>query len=354
MQKNHFIISALVVLVASLLLSALFGDAISARLSQLPFIKRFQVLNPTAPIVINNREMVRVSDANDAVETTNSVRNKLSSLVYLDADDRPVLVGNLLNWTADGYFVGINSAFQTPNKQYKVVTGDGKILDIENRITDLATGLVLIDTNAQSLPTIDSIDDSSLRPSQKLLLLANSLGAGKVTVKQSHISKLSHDVAGQVFESDKIVRGVNLESVDGLILGQAVVTLDGKLAGIWDGNSILSSDVIRTFTNSFFSDGRAIRRSAFGFKYRHITRTEAELSQVAPGAQIVSVTSGQASQLAGLLPRDTISSVNGQPVTDDVLLEALIETIKPGEPTEFEIVRGENKQKLTVIPAVLK
>lgn len=354
MSKSHITLIVIFGLLATLLINVLFGDVLAARLSQLPLIKRFNLLNPKAPIVINNRETVRVSDANDAVETINAVRGKISALAYLDADERPVLVGNVLNWTADGYFIGVNGSFAVPNKRYVVITADGTVLDVVNRIYDNASGLVLIDTNASALPTIDSIDDATLRPGQKVLLVASSLGAGKVNVEESYIHKLTHDVAGIVMDSDTVNRGISIGRTNDLILGQAVVDLDGKLVGIWDGDSILSGDAVRALANSFFSDGRAIRRASFGFKYRHLTKVETELAKVPAGADVVSVAYGKAGQLAGLLPSDTIVALNGKKLADDILLESMLETVKPGEVIELSVNRGGQELTLTLTPQILK
>src|SRR4051812_37140012 len=125
MKRTQVTLIIIITVVITLLADILFGNYIGARLATLPIVKKFHFLQPNAPIVINNRETVRVSDANDAVETTNSLKAKLSTLVYVDGD-RLVQTGTALNWTTDGYFITAVKAFSAQNKTYAVVLNSGE------------------------------------------------------------------------------------------------------------------------------------------------------------------------------------------------------------------------------------
>lgn len=353
MKKQYTIGLVIVIVLVSLLVNITIGDYLAARLSVLPVVKKFNLLNPRAPIVINNRETVMVSDANDAVETVADVKSKLATLIYYK-DGTPVVAGNLLSWTADGYFIGAGSSYTATGKTYGVVTANGDVLPVKNVSVDPASGLLIIATDGKSLATVDTEEDSSLRTGQKLLFIANSLTTGKSVFLESYVRALSHDVAGVVFDSNKIVRGVFAQQVGPLLPGYAITNLEGKIVGIWDGDSVISSDAIRSLANNFFNDGMIVQRPNFGFKYRQLSKIEAKINQTTAGALVTSVSSGQPAQLAGLRNGDIIIAVSGKRVDDNTLLESLLDGIKPGERTILEVTRQGANQTIVITTGYIK
>ncbi len=141
MRKIHIVIIVAIASILAVLMQTLFGNFLSAKLATLPIFRNLDLFNPRAPIVVNNKETVRVSDANDAVETADSVKSKLSIVVYYDgkgADTKLVRSGGAVNWTADGYFVTTASALALPNKTYAVILSNGEIYPIKNVFSDKA------------------------------------------------------------------------------------------------------------------------------------------------------------------------------------------------------------------------
>ncbi len=56
-------------------LDLLIGNYLSAKLSTAPWTQRFSLFNPQAPIVVTNRETIRVNNQNDTVETAENMKS---------------------------------------------------------------------------------------------------------------------------------------------------------------------------------------------------------------------------------------------------------------------------------------
>ncbi len=353
MRIRHVTLIIFIAIVVTLAINVVFGNYLAARLSTLPIIRKFNLLNPRAPIVINNRETVRVSDANDAVEAANAVKSKLSSLVYYDGS-RLVHAGVLLNWTADGYFVTSNKAFSTAGKTYAVLTNNGDVFPVTAVYPDTASNAVVVATDARGLSTVDTLDNKELRPGQKILFVANSFDPSKISFLESYVRMLASDVSNVELDSDRITRGVTVQSVQPLLPGEPAVSLDSKISGIWDGDRILGTDAIRNFTNNFFTNNKIITRAGFGFKYVMVTKAEAKALQLSSGAKVTAVVAAGPAGTAGLKEGDIIIAVKEQRLDDGLMLEEIFEGIKPGEATVFSILRAANPQTLVITPVRLK
>jgi S1-C subfamily serine protease len=350
----------LIVLIAALIALAVqvfFGNFISARLATLPFVKNLNLYNPRAPIVVTNKETVRVSDANDAVETTNSVKSKIALVVYYDGkgvDARVVPSGGAISWTADGYFVTTSAALAVANKTYAVILSNGDIFPITSVYHDTASALVILGTDAKGQPTVEPIDGKDLRPAEKMLLVVNAPAPNQTTFLESYVRSAVNSVPGQIFSSDKAQRSVSLQSVGPLTPGQAVFNLNGRLVGLWDGTTVLGSDSIRIFANNFFRDNLKVIRPGFGFTYKHLSVSEARAVQLAAGAQVVDITASSPAAAGGLLKHDIITSVNDQKITDDVLLESLLAQLTPGTVVTFGVTRNGEAIIVQVTPKILQ
>lgn len=356
MKKYKIVIIILVAAFIALAVQVLFGNFISARLATLPFVRNLNLYNPRAPIVVTNKETVRVSDANDAVETTDSVKSKLALVVYYDgtgADARITVSGGAVNWTSDGYFITTASALAVTNKTYAVVLNNGDIFPIKQASADTASSLVMLATDAKGQATVEPVEGKDLRPADKMLLVVNAPTPNQTTYLEGHIRTGVNNVSGQIFSSDKAQRSVSLQAVGPLTPGQAVLNLDGRLAGIWDGTSVLSSDAIRVFANNFFRDNKTVIRPGFGFSYKHLSVTEARAVQLSPGAQVTDVTAASPAAKGGLLKRDIITSVNSQKVTDEIQLESLLAGTTPGDVVTLGVTRNNEMIIVLVTPVIL-
>ncbi len=357
MKKIYVLIIVVVASVLALLFQILFGNFLSARLATLPLFRNLDLFNPRAPIVVNNKETVRVSDANDAVETADSVKSKLAVVVYYDGkpgENHLVRSGGAISWTADGYFVSTTSALSVPNKTYAVLLNNGEIFPIKNVFADTASSLVILATDARNLSTIEPVPGTELRSGQKMLMLLNTVVSNKTTFLESYVHAPITDVAGQQFNADRVGRFISLQSVAPLVPGQAAVNLNGKLVGLWDGSNVISSDAIGLFANNFFKDNMQVIRPSFGFTYTQISDVESRALQLTAGAQVKDVTAGGAAAFGGLVKGDIITVYNGTKIDDTVLLEKLLAQTAPGDIATISVIRNGKNTDLTISPKVLQ
>ncbi len=351
MRKWQLLISIFVSVVLALAILIVFGNYLSARLGTLPVLRNWNLFNPRAPIVVTNRETVRVSDANDAIETTNAIKSKLSLVVYYDgsgANSHVVLAGGAVNWTADGYFITSQSALAVPNKTYAVILSNGDIFPVKSSYEDTASNLVMLATDARNSSTVEPVQLSDLRPGQKMLMVLNSMAANKTTFLESYLRTYPTDYFGAEFNSDRDQRVLNIQTVGTLAPGQAVISLDGKLAGMWDGNAVASSVALQQFANDFFKNNKQVLRPGFGFNFKQLSSPEARAVQLVAGSQVTSVVKGGPAASAGLQVGDIITSVNNKKLEDDTSLQSLLLAITPGDTVTFEVSRGGNTVPVVV------
>jgi serine protease Do len=357
MRKLHIVLIIFFACALAVIAQIAFGNFLSARLATLPLLRNLNLFNPRAPIVVTNRETVRVSDANDAVETANSIKSKLSIVVYYEgtgANSHLVLSGGALNWTADGYFVTTKSAMGVANKTYAVVLSNGDIYPIKEVFFDKSTNLALLATDARNLSTAEPIVGSDLRPGEKILLILNSLAQNKTTFLESYVRTYFNDVSGIEFNSDVDQRNISIQSVGSLTPGHAAVNLNGKLAGMWDGSNMISSDSIRAFANNFFSDNQQVVRPTYGFVYKQLAASEAKALQLSPGALITKITPNTPASTAGLQAGDIITAIEGEDFEEETLLSEILADATPGEVMTLEVMRNGNKVPILLTPKIME
>lgn len=358
MKKIHIFLLVILTIAFALILQVLFGNYLTARLTTLPLLRDISFFNPRTPVVLTNSQTVRINDATDAIETVNSVKPKISAVVYYDGtgvNRHLVRSGNAINWTSDGYLISTTSALSVPNKTYAVVLNNGDILPIKQVYADTASNLVVLAIDGKNLNTIEPVNLADLRVGEKILLLANSIGANRSSFIESYLQKQPSDVEGVSFSSDHAGRAIAIQSEGGLIAGQIAVNLKGNLVGLWDGTEVISVDVIRIFANNFFRDNKIVLRPSFGFSYNELTSAEAKGVQLmSSGAMVTSVTSGSPAIEAGLKAGDLITAINNTSISDSVLTESILATLPPQVTAKFSIIRNGQIMELNITPNLLK
>jgi serine protease Do len=365
MKKFQVLLIILLATFFALAIQILFGNFLSARLATWPVLRNLDLFNPRAPIVVTNRETVRVSDADDAVETTNAIKSKLATVVYYEGtgeNARLITSGGAVNWTSDGYFVTSRQAMSVANKTYAVVLNSGDIYPIKEVYFDPASNLAILATDARNLAAVEPVDADSLRPGEKILLIQNSVGSNKTTFLESYLQKFASDVSGQYFSSDRVGRSLVLQSVGPISPGQAAVNLDGRLAGMWDGTTVVSADAIRLFAENYFRNNKQVLRPGYGFTYVQLSGSEARALQLAVGARVTpippggpntAIAPGSSAAVSGLQTGDIITSVNGQKVDDDHFLESLLASQNPGDAVTLGVSRDNQPVTIVITPRPL-
>lgn len=325
-----------------------------AKLSTWPVLNRWKILSPQAPIVITNYQTVRTSDSGDAAQAAAQVKSKLSTLVLVNGGTVTV-VGSAVNLTSDGSFVGALASFS--GKQagvYMVVLGDGTSAPLTQTATDSATSLVFFKAALNNVPVPSLGDSAAAAVGDKIFFVQNSLQDYTARVGGAMVQTAQGDVEGQVSQSDYPRRGFYAPAGFALALGEAAVDQNGNLMGIWNGNVLISADVLKTAMALYYGGQSQVIRPAFGFSYQIITQNDSKLSGSPQGAMVKSVLPFSAARLAGLLPDDIIVSASGQAITQTSPLEPILEAQIPGSSLSLSVSRGKQTLALTLTAGKLK
>lgn len=344
------------ILVLCVIVSWLFnifaGRFLMAKFSTWPVLNRWHILSPQAPIVITNRETVRVSDSGDTVQAAAGLKSKISAIAA--ASGTPVsAVAASINLTSDGVFITAASAFaRNPPPDY-VVLNDGRMGKITSKISDPATGLIFFKADLANVPVANLGGSKDVQVGEKILFLTNSLQnfLGRADFGLANFSQA--DLAGQIFQSDYPRRSFGIQVPAAPENGEVLANTTGDIVGIYNGGAVISSDVLKQAMNIYFAGNGQISRPAFGFSYSIIGQTESRLTGQAPGASIKDIL-GQSAKQAGLISGDVIISVDGQNVSETSPLEEILEKYRPGDKLELSVTRGKQAINLTLTAGELK
>ncbi len=352
MSKKQFVLILVVVFIFVWIADLLFGNYLSARLATSSIARKFNLFNPQAPIVVTNRETVRVNSNNDVVQTAQNSKSKTATIVYFDKGQM-ISSGGAVNWTSDGYFVSVKSAFSIPDKVYAVMTQQGDVYPIEKTYPDPASGLVIIDTAARDLAVLDPADTNDSRVGEQVVSILNSLGNSETKFTTGYISRVPSDVSELVSESDLMSRNFTLQ-ISQAVSGSAVLNLSGRLVGILDGNQVHPAAEIRLLVNNFLANDKQIVRPSFGFSYQMLSESEAKALQTVPGAKVMGIAASKPAAIAGLKAGDVIVEIDNQKVEISKNLDSQLRGFKPGETLSLQINRQGTTQTINLVTTTLK
>jgi S1-C subfamily serine protease len=358
MNKKQFFATVFLSVILAVFLQIAFGGYLSARLSTWPVLRGFNLFNPQAPIVITNKEVVRVSDTQDAIDAVNRAKSRLSAVAVLQ-NNQLTVTGGAANLTSDGYFVSAQAAFNVKGATYFVILNDGQSLPIQSLHLDPATNLVVFKAAANGIGVASLVESKNLVPGQKVVLLSSGLTNFTAKFAQSHVSSSQNDNA-RVFFSDRVTRNYGVQTTSSLIPGGAIVTLDGAVAGLWDGGAVIASDAIKVASDNFLAN-KVIRRPSFGFYYRTVTLAESNTLNVPqgfvvtkPDTSTAAIVAGSPAAVAGLQEGDYIIQVNEAKLDGSTSLEEYLEKVKPGDVVSLTLARNRQTLILNVTAGELK
>jgi serine protease DegS len=341
-----------IVLLATVLsfgLQLFFGRNLSAMISTWPVVNRLNILSPQAPIVINKREQIKVSESGDAKEMVQAFKSRVSALVHTK-QGATALIGSVTNITAEGLVVSTKEQVKFPADELRVVANDGRIGKVIKIISDPSSELVFLQTDLRNLSVASLARSSELAAGEKVYVIYTAALENSSRFLSSYISGVQDDYFGRIFNSDIPSKDFSIQKVEGLAAGQAIVNSKGELSGVVAMQTVLSSDHIRLAINSINADQARVLRPAFGFSYTVIGRAEAEVLGQKQGAKVVEVGGKETPAFkAGLQKNDLIIRAGGENLDKGLHLEDVLYRSKPGERIELVVVRGGNEIKLSLI-----
>jgi serine protease DegQ len=241
----------------------------------------------------------------------------------------------------------------------EVVLTDGRKASAKVIGTDPDTDLAVLKVDIDRLPAITFGDSDALLVGDAVLAIGNPFGVGQ-TVTAGIVSALGRNQLGiNTFE--------NFIQTDAAInpgnSGGALVDATGNLVGI---NSAIYSrsggnmgigfaipvSTARLVMDSLIREGQ-VTRGWIGVEPRDLTPDIAETFglPVKEGVLISGVLQNGPAAQGGVRPGDVVVQVAQVPVANTTQLLNAVAALKPGEPTQIQVQRGNDRLKLTVVAA---
>lgn len=352
---KKFIFIVLIALFA-FMLNVFFADRFSAHVATWNWVKKAHLVQPRAPLVINTREEIRVNETNDIISALSRNKNKVGALFSV-GNGAPQLRGAVIAATSNGMVLTSRLAVgDLKAEQLSVQLDDGKRYSVSAIISDPASNVVALQTNASGLSVVSFAGHSDVFAGERVMLLgANADGSAYFLA--SFLSS-GEFMPLDIVSSDVPNRVVSLQPTAGAMPGQSVMDLSGKLVGMWDGQKLVSATVLQEAVSGLLAANNKIVRPLYGFNYRFISNALAATDGLTAGllvskplAGTPAVVANSAAAKAGLLEGDIITKINNQVVGDSAIPESLLLGVLPQSKLSLQVKRGSQTLDVFIIPS---
>jgi serine protease Do len=227
----------------------------------------------------------------------------------------------------------------------EVTTKDNRRFKAQLVGRDQATDIALLRIKADNLVAVPLGDSNSLEVGDYVLAIGNPFGLGQ-TVTSGIISALGRTGLGIEGYEDFIQTDASINPGSS---GGALVTLDGRLAGI--NTAILSKtginvgigfavpiNMARLVMSQLIATG-AVKRGRIGVTMRNLQQSNS-FSAAAEGAVIESVELQSPAAYAGLLKGDIVLSANGVPIKSSSQFRNIVGLLPIGTELDLQYQRG--------------
>ncbi len=346
MNKKSIAAIILFSVFAGMLVNVLFGRWLTAKLSLLPVLNRWKIIQPQTPIIIERREEVRVSDSGDVSQAAQEAKSRISAVFKKD-HGQLVLAGTAVNLTQDGTFASAEPTFAATGVEYIVMLSDGRFAGITKTLLNRETGVVFFSAPLTNVSVAAFGVSESLAPGERIFFLNASTRSHLSRFEGSFVTQAQNDPADLPFNADEPTRTFFVQHSGLLTPGEAVVNLKAETVGMWNGERLVSADVLKQLTAIYLSNQGNLPMPAYGFTYKPVVEIQKNALALPLGAQVVEIKPNAKAAKAGLLAGDIIVKVNGNAVTEDEVLEEFLQRMKPGENATFDVVRKGQAVRVT-------
>ncbi len=312
-----------------------------------------------APILESaTRAVVNISVASKTATSKNPLFNDPSFRRYFNLPDtsRTMSAGSgVIVDAAAGYVLSNHHVIENAS-EIVVTLKDGRRLTARLVGSDPATDVALLKIDGKNLAALEIADSDKLRVGDYVLAIGNPFGLGQ-TVTSGIVSALGRSGLSKEGYEDYIQTDASINPGNS---GGALITLDGKLAGL--NTAILSpgggnigigfavpSNIAKAVMAQLIANGE-VRRGRLGVAIGDVQPEAAAklgLGQVS-GAVIVQIESGSSAQKAGLRTGDVVVAVNGKPVQGATDLRNRIGLTPVGTQVMMTIRRGHDERQVAV------
>ena len=255
---------------------------------------------------------------------------------------------------ADGVIV-TNAHVVRGSSALKVVLVDGRSFDGKIVGLDNETDLARVSIDAEGLVAAELRTDRPARVGEWVIAVGNPLGlghsvtAGIVSGRGRTQGITSYD---NFIQTDAAINPGNsggpLVDLDGKVVGINTAVIDARRGGQGIGFAIptwMVSEVIEQLA----SNGR-VSRGYLGVRLDEFTKDFADRIgyRGSSRVRIASIIEGGPAGLAGLKGRDILDRIEGESVTTQQQLMALIARVAPGTEVQMEVIRNGERERVTV------
>lgn len=340
--------------------SAAIGQATPGVAAQLPTLA--PVLERVTPAVVN------ISVVSETPAASNPLYNDPFFRRYFDGPQAPpaqqrMSAGSGVIVDAAKGHVLTNRHVVANAREITVTLKDGRRMRAELVGSDQATDIALLRVDGRNLVALEIGDSERLRVGDYVVAIGNPFGLGQ-TVTSGIVSALGRSGISNEGYEDFIQTDASINPGNS---GGALVTLDGKLAGI--NTAILSpaggnigigfavpSNMAIAVMKQLVEHGE-VRRGRIGIGIQDVTPDLAEALGLGElrGAVVANVEADSPAGLAGLQVGDVVKAVDGRAVHASADLRNRIGLTPAGRDVKLTIARRDGERQISVrIEAAVK
>ena len=287
--------------------------------------------------------------------------------LYLEKD----FLGSGVVVTSDGWLLTHQSVLNKAENAV-VVTSDKKKYQLEGKVLDPFSGLVLVKIVAVGLSPVKFADLTEMPGTQALIVSRYSIQNHGSDLIKNYIRKFGyHDQSkGSDFllSTERIERYLKMSSpLDGVYNGAAVISDKNEIVGLLFNSGHEAIDLgipsfyLKSAVNNFLSTSDKILRSSIGLNYLDLTESLGLSNDVTEnrlkGAvligdakrNIMAVVENSPAAKAGLKAGDIILKINNEEINERNSLTKLIQDYTPGKEIILTISREGKEQEVKVI-----
>lgn len=256
--------------------------------------------------------------------------------------------------SADGYILTNNHVVQNA-AEIEVRLSDRREVSATVIGTDPDTDLAVIKIDLEDLPALTFADSDLVEVGDTVLAVGNPFGLGQ-TVTSGIVSGLGRATMGLGYEdfiqTDAAINPGNsggaLVDTQGRLVGinTAILSRSGGFMGI---GFAIPANLARNVMQQLATHGEVVR-GFLGFYGEDLTRELApsfDLDADQRGTLVVDVSEDTPAEMAGLLPGDIITHLDGEKMESFRQLRFAIADVRPGTDIVLSVLRGGEDMEIT-------
>lgn len=324
---------------------------LSARISTLAFVRKYDLFSPQAPIVITKREIVRAEDSNGFVDSLDAVKSRLVAVVDVSFGGASKVISSGFVATADGVVVtGVLSLKPEEFSKYRIVDDAGGIYDIQSVVTDPATSLSFVVSDMTRGAVVEFDKDAQFLAGQRMVVASHGPFKNSARAGFAYVVRNGQDFSDTLFDFDRQSGFVPVTVNSELVSGSVLVDSEGKLLAVWNGKTFLDSTTVASAIEDYAVNQNGFARGSLGFSFQVTGGLPTDSRTDTVSLLVTQVSSPQSL----FKPQDVILSLNDKQIKDYMVDNIFRFRVLPNENLKFEVYRNNKTIEFVVKTAVLK